>query len=103
MASLKEIDAAVAAYNNAWDMAKDIDARTAPKVRREAMIAALIAAEQAREVARRENCRHPMKNSTGRIGSDGSGSSDWSCPNCGQSGHEEWGPRDTTAAISFGG
>ena len=43
-ASQQAIDAAIAAYNVVWDAAKDIDAHTAPKVRREAMTAALNAA-----------------------------------------------------------
>ena len=44
LASQQAIDAAIAAYNIVWDAAKDVDAHTAPKIRREAMTAALNAA-----------------------------------------------------------
>lgn len=48
MPSNGEINAAVKAYNIVWEAAKDIDARTAPAIRNEAMIAALCAAEAQR-------------------------------------------------------
>lgn len=49
MPSNGEINAAIQAYNVVWDAAKDVDAKTAPAVRTEAMIAALCAADKVRE------------------------------------------------------
>jgi hypothetical protein len=51
---------------------------------------ALTAAEARRETEQRENCKHPNRTTSGTICSDGSGKSDWFCPACGQSGHDEW-------------
>jgi hypothetical protein len=50
VASQIEINAAVEAYNRIWDAAKDVDAHTAPKIRREAMNAALDAADETRKI-----------------------------------------------------
>ena len=50
MASQVEVNAAVEAYNRIWEAAKDVDAHTAPAIRREAMNAALDAADEARKI-----------------------------------------------------
>jgi hypothetical protein len=57
------------------------------------IIADFVIAEIARD--RRENCKHPRKNGTGMVGSDGSSKMTWSCPDCGQSGGTETPARPT--------
>lgn len=48
--------------------------------------AALEAGARERDRFRRENCQHPSKRSNGTLGSDGSSSWSWYCPDCGNSG-----------------
>jgi hypothetical protein len=53
----------------------------------------LEAAERERERHRRETCKHPRKQGTGMVCSDGSSESYWSCPDCLQTGHIRTPPR----------
>ena len=52
---------------------------------REVARKALEAAERARDIVRRANCQHLNRRYSGSIGSDGSMSWDWYCPECGKS------------------
>ena len=47
--------------------------------------AALEAAESARAMQEKKNCKHPRKNGQGTCNSDGSSSWSWVCPDCGAS------------------
>lgn len=44
--------------------------------------AALAAAEKVRDIERRENCKHPRKQGTGSISSDGTSCMRWHCQDC---------------------
>ncbi len=61
--------------------------------------AALRAAEAERIAKRRRDCTHPHKSGTGTIASDGSGSYQWSCPDCGAEGHSNIPPLQTRGSI----
>jgi hypothetical protein len=47
--------------------------------------AGLSAFHREEAIARRESCQHPNKRGSGSIGSDGSSTWDWYCPDCGTS------------------
>src|SRR4051812_28250329 len=99
MATAKEIEAATIAvlmvgacgFTIHGERVPCTDPRAAEMIRhtececRKMAAAALEAAERIKDAERIANCKHPRRTGTGGISSDGSGYSQWFCPDCGKS------------------